>query len=163
MEHAQEALPRKNDTGWHFRHRPLGLILIIAYKGIWGFLEFLAGIILLFSSRLIAAELLEDPQDVFLNWLVWHLRPDFSKVREVGIFICLLGGIKMFLAVGLWYRSYFMRSIGLVFLSLFAAFATTKILIHFSWFTLGALLMDLLILYYVWRILPKHFRHGEIV
>jgi len=150
------------DTGWHFNGRPLGLILIVVYKFIWGSIEVLSGILLYFSSFLIARELVEDPQDLFVNWLLTNNHINLSAAKEFGIIIGLLGLGKVLIAFGIWYRSALMRDIGIAYFSLIGAYAIFSILSHFTIFKLLTLVADLAILYYLWQILPKHLKHGEI-
>lgn len=151
------------DPGWHFEHRPLGLLTIIAYKAVWGFVEILAGIVLLFSSKLIAGELLEDPQDLLIHWLLSHVQYNQKDALYLGIVVMLLGIGKLILAVGLWNRSFLVRRFGLFFFSVLAVYGAYHLTaVRFSFFKLGALLVDLSILYYFWKVLPHHLRHGEI-
>lgn len=53
--------------------RPIGMFLIVAYKGFWGMAEIFAGILLMLSRRLVGGELAEDPEDLFANWMLAHL------------------------------------------------------------------------------------------
>ena len=150
------------DDGQHLWGHPIGLVLVVVYKGIWGAIEFLAGLFLILSSKLIPTELVEDPQDLTLNWLINNFHPSFKLVLGLGAVISLLGLFKIILALGIWYRSYAIRNLGLVIMSLFAIFAVYTLLIKFSGFKVAALLVDLLIIFYFWKILPKHFHQGRV-
>lgn len=148
--------------------RPWGLILIVAYKGIWGLVEIILGLgtILLggiirqaaaseFVHDLVTRELTEDPQDVFVNWLLAHLKwLDFSVY--VGAGLIFLGLVKLALAVGVWYRSWTVRDIGVVFFSGVAVYGVYELAADFSFFKAIALFLDMLILFYFWHMLPKH-------
>ncbi|GEM_PF-1813967 len=152
----------KTDAGLHVLGRPIGLVLMVLYKALWGVLELVAGILIMFSSRLIAGELIEDPQDLFINWLLRQTHVSVSSGMWLGAVVGLLGVGKLLLAFGLWHRSYAVRNFGVVFFAMLAVFGAYEVLLHFSLFKLAALAVDVFILYYFWRILPKHFRHGEI-
>ena len=163
MKHPFLVKKTGEDSGWHVMGRPLGLALVILYKGVWGLLEILAGIFLCYSARLITRELTNDPQDLFVKWFLHYVHWKPGTVTHVGIVVILLGVGKVATAVGLWYRSFFIRNIGMVVLAIFAFFAIISLFTKFSFFRLGALAIDLLIFYYFWKILPKHMRHEKIV
>jgi uncharacterized membrane protein len=150
-----------SDRGIHVFRRPLGLVLFALYKGVWGTLEVVAGLLVLFSYQIFSRELIEDPQDLFVNWLFNHL--GVEQAERVGAVIILLGGVKILIAIGLWYRSWRIRKVALVFLGAAALYALYEIASHFTVFRLAALGMDLVLIYYFWKILPKHLRHGAVV
>jgi uncharacterized membrane protein len=150
-----------HDTGIHIFGRPVGLALLVLYKCIWGALEVIAGLFVLFTYAIFARELVEDPQDLFVNWLLGHL--GIAQAHQLGAVIVLLGGIKIALAIGLWYRSWRIRNIALVFFCAAALFASYELVYRLTPFRVGALGMDLFLLYYCWKVLPKHLRHGEVV
>lgn len=155
---------REQSVGWHFRNRPAGLIAIILYKGLWGIVETMVGLVLVYAPRLVARELLEDPQDLFLNWIISHAHPDFAKAPYIGIVIMALGIGKIIIAIGLWYRSWVMRNVGMVALSIFALYAIWEMIQMFTAFRFIAFVADVAILLYFWKILPRHLKHhGELV
>jgi XTP/dITP diphosphohydrolase len=151
----------------YFR-RPWGLILIVAYKGIWGTVEIIlgAGALILshflrqasasqFILNFFSDELAQDPQDIFVNWLMAHIAwLNFSLYVGVGLII--FGLAKLVLAVGVWYRSWLMRDIGVVFFSGVAVYGVFELAVAFSFFKTAALFLDILILFYFWHMLPKH-------
>ena len=151
----------KGDPGLHFLERPLGLALMVAYKGLWGMFEFVLGVLLLFSSRLIAGELAEDPQDAFVHWLIHTAHFDISSSVQLGIIVCALGLAKILLAFGLWYQSILVRHLGLIFFSGIAVFGAYHLYHNPSLFEAAALVIDVFIVYYFWKILPKHLRHKK--
>ena len=152
----------KADKGLHIFGRPAGLVFIVAYKGLWGLAELLVGILLISSSKLIVRELSEDPQDLFINWWIHHVRLDFDKLGLAGVLVAVFGIVKIVMAVGVWVESYLIRRIAIICLSLFAIFAFAELEVHFTLFRLLALAADLAIIYYFWKILPRHFRHGTV-
>jgi len=162
MEETLLVQQKGKDQGWHLLHRPMGLVFMVAYKGVWGILELIAGLLLIFSSRLIAAELTEDPQDLFANWLIGRFHFNISGGVWVGVIVSLLGIGKLILAFGLWHQSRLVRNFGVVFFTGLAVFGTYEAISHFSYFKIAALVVDVFILYYFWAVLPKHLRHGEI-
>jgi uncharacterized membrane protein len=144
------------DRGLHFFNRPIGLIIIILYKLVWGTIEFFLGLIALFSPAIIRGELAEDPQDIFANWLLSHVHYNYQIFINIGLAMMAYGLIKLILAVSLWYRSWFMRKSLIVFFIIIIIFSVYYLSIKFSFFTIFGLLVDGLILYYLWKILPKH-------
>lgn len=142
------------DLERHYFDRPLGLLLIIGYKTLWGLSEIATGTAFLFSYRFLTGELLEDPQDLLANWFLTHLtKPQTITLGEVFL---ALGVIKLILAVALWFRLKYIRLLGLLFFGSVGAFGLTHLAFHFSWQTLVGLLLDLGALLYFWRILPNH-------
>lgn len=148
--------------------RPAGLILIVAYKGIWGLVEIILGSVALILSYFvrhvatsrtiqewIAKELSEDPQDIFINWLLsrggW-LHDSIS----LGWILIIFGVVKVAIAVGIWRRSWLVRDVGIVLFSGAAVFGAYEIAGNFSFFKLIILAFDIAILFYFWQSLPKH-------
>lgn len=144
------------DRGLHIFGRPIGLVLIALYKGIWGTTELVAGVLLFLSVRLLTRELIEDPQDWLANWLLAHTSITHQKVFEASVVVMVLGISKIILAIGLWYRSFVLRKWLIWLFSALLVFGTYHSLVHFSWLKIGALLADLLVLYYLWKIFPRH-------
>jgi uncharacterized membrane protein len=150
--------------------RPLGLILIVAYKGVWGLVEIILGILaLIFSSvirhvaasnfihELIARELAEDPQGIFINWLATH-DPSGILQRSIslGFGLVILGVIDCGIALAVWFRSWLIRDIGIVFFSAVAIYGIASLSVDFSLFKLLAIILNLLVLFYFWQTMPKH-------
>jgi Predicted membrane protein len=154
-------MERTNDSGEHIFGLPFGLVLIVAYKGIWGVVELLGGILVFFSHAILAGELTEDPQDIFANWVFAHL--GVADARRIGSVIILLGAIKLAIAIGIWYRSWWMRKAALIFFCAASIFGLYEIITAPTLFKVGALIIDLFLIYYFWKVLPKHFRQGKIV
>jgi len=146
------------DTGPHPFGQPLGLVLIVAYKAIWGLTELLAGALLIFSKRLISGELAEDPQDLFINWLLSHFNVDYRAAAYTGIVFIGLALAKLVLAAGIWSRSWRFRQAALVFFSAIAVFGAYHLSVKFTALKLFAVLADLSILFYLWKVLPRHLR-----
>ncbi|MFA5413507.1 MAG: DUF2127 domain-containing protein [Patescibacteria group bacterium] len=148
--------------------RPLGLILIVAYKGIFGLVEIVLGSLDLFLvyvvrhvatsefiSVWITKELAEDPQDIFINWLLSHAGWVKSSLA-VGWVLIILGAIKIILAIGVWYRLWIVRDIGVIFFSGVAVYGVYELAVNFSLLKMIILFFDMLILFYFWQALPKH-------
>ncbi len=150
--------------------RPLGLILIVAYKGVWGLVEITLGVLaLIFSSliRQVAASdfirdliergLAEDPQGIFINWLAAH-DPSGILQRSIslGLGLVILGVIDCAIALAVWFRSWLVRDIGIVFFSVVAIYGIASLSVSFSFFKLLATVLNLLVLFYFWQAMPKH-------
>jgi uncharacterized membrane protein len=138
------------------RKRPLGLVLIVVYKAVWGTLELLAGMFVSRAPELLRAELADDPQDQLAGWLMAHAPLQPAQLRLVTATLIALGLAKIVLAAGIWYGSWLVRDIALVVLSLAGLFALGALAAHFSLFRLLVAVTDLLIVFYIWRLLPKH-------
>ena len=151
-------IPQKKDI--HVFGRPLGLLILILYKFIWGTIEIIAGLFLLFSNNIISEELIEDPQDIFVQWIFAHF--GLVQAHRIGAFIVLLGTIKVIMAFGIWYRSWAVRNIAIIFFCVVGIFGIYQILASFTIFKLGALIMDIILLWYVWKRLPQHLHHRKI-
>ncbi|HEU0050867.1 MAG TPA: DUF2127 domain-containing protein [Patescibacteria group bacterium] len=150
------------DTGWHVLNRPLTLALVAAYKAVWGLTEVIGGILVLFSSRLIAGELMEDPQDLLANWLLRHVHLSQQTTLFIGITAIVFGVGKLLLALGLWFEIRIIRPLAILFFCGIALFGLREIFLSFSWFKFAALCIDAAILFYLWKILPKHFRQQNV-
>lgn len=137
--------------------RPFGLVCILFYKTIWGLIEVFLGVFLFLSPRLIANELVDDPQDLFLQWFLHyvHLAPSVSI--HLGELIVFLGLSKLLLAAALWFEYRSVRKIGMVVYTILGIFGLLALLHLFSWYKLIAWIGDLLILIYFWKVLPRHF------
>ncbi|MFA5129125.1 MAG: DUF2127 domain-containing protein [Patescibacteria group bacterium] len=150
--------------------RPIGLILIVLYKGVWGLVEIILGILaLIFSSLirhaaasdfirgLIARGIAEDPQGIFINWLAAHDPSGIlQKSISLGLGLIILGVIDLAIAIAVWFRSWFVRDIGIVFFSGVAIYGIASLAINFSFFKLLAVVLNISILFYFWQMLPKH-------
>ncbi len=145
------------DSGPHVLGRPPGLIAIIIYKAVWGIFEITAGVLIFFSYRLMAEELLEDPQDRLVNWTLEHLT--YRGSIKLGALFIILGAIKLALAAGLFYHAKLTRKLAIAFFAGVAIFGTLRLsLVKFSWIEAAVLGIDIFILYYFWLVLPRHFR-----
>jgi uncharacterized membrane protein len=152
---------KSKDRGLHFLGRPLGLVLLALYKSMWGATEMVAGVLLFFSHKIFARELIEDPQDLFVNWLFAHF--GVKQAEQMGGIILLLGAIKIALGWGLWYRSWAVRKIAIIFFIGAGFYALYEASIHLTVFRLAALCVDIFLIYYCWKVLPKHLRHNKVV
>jgi uncharacterized membrane protein len=150
--------------------RPLGLILIVFYKGVWGLVEIVLGsLALIFSSLLrhvaasdfirdlIARELAEDPQGIFINWLAAHDPSGvLQKSISLGFGLVILGIIDLAIAIAVWFRSWLIRDIGIIFFSGVAIYGIASLALSFSFFKLLAVVLNVSILFYFWQMMPKH-------
>ncbi len=150
------------DRGWHVFGRPFGLVLLIAYKLLWGSVEFASGILIFFSYRLITRELLEDPQDLFSNWLLQHFHLSYRGTIELGLLVSTFGLGKFVLGLGLWFRIKKIREFAMFFFSLIAAYGAYHLITRFTLLKFAAELMDVFIIVYLWKVLPKHLRDQGI-
>lgn len=148
--------------GLHIADRPMGLLLIMAYKGIWGIVETASGAFFFLSQGYIAKELAEDPQDQLANWLLSFIEKNSIDTHILGSIFVGIGFTKILLAICLWYRFSAIREIGIAFFSLIGVYGVYHISTRFSFITLFVLLLDLCSLYYFWKILPTHLTKKHI-
>lgn len=149
-----------SDRGTHIFGRPVGLVVLASYKAVWGTAEAVIGSVGIFSSRLISHELTDDPQDLLANWFLTNI--GVARARQIGTVILVLGIIKIALAFGVWYRSWFIRHAALAFFSVVAVYGLYENIFHFRLLSLGALAMDLFFVFYFWKILPKHLHDRAV-
>jgi len=144
------------DKGPHILGRPPGLIAIIVYKTVWGSMEAITGVLIFFSYKLLAAELIEDPQDRLVNWVLDHLT--YRGSLKLGALFIILGAIKIALAAGLFYHAKMTRKLAIAFFAGVAIFGLLRLSVKFNAAEAAVLGIDIFILYYFWVVLPKHFR-----
>ena len=137
-------------------NRPTGLALIVLYKAVWGLAEIGIGVTLALSQRIITGELAEDPSDVLVNWILAHVKINYAGFTQAGLVIIGLGLVKLVLAGGLWFGSWRFRTVALVFFAAAAALGAYRLSQGFSWTWCLSLMADLLIVAYLWLLLPKH-------
>ncbi len=148
--------------GLHIFNRPLGLVLITAYKIIWGLVECALGLFAFWSASIFIGELAEDPQDIFVNFIIHHTPFSIGGAIHTGVLLFILGGTKLAIAYGLWYRSWRIRKFLLIFLSVVTLFTLFDFALAWTFFKAFALLCDFLVLYYLWRILPRHLHDHDV-
>ncbi|MFA5130533.1 MAG: DUF2127 domain-containing protein [Patescibacteria group bacterium] len=157
LPHAvSHAIWRLKDHSAHYFDRPLGLVLIIAYKFIWGATEVYIGILLMFSYPIFSRELAEDPQDLLAHAFIRNLHFSKETLIQIGSLFLSFGIIKVLLAACLWLRLRYIREVGLVVFIATGLYGLGHIVSAFSWVTLAGLVADATFIYYFWKILPKH-------
>lgn len=153
----------------HWLKRPVSLVLVVLYKGVLGVVEIVTGSALLIFAliseshrlalvlQIVANELREDPQDRLVHWILNNVSSfDARASSEIGILVIFLGLIKIAIAFGVWFRSRRMRIVTIILLSLSSLLAVYELIWQFSVIAALAILADLLVLFYVWRVLPKY-------
>lgn len=156
--------------------RPIGLKAVAIYKGVWGATEIFAGLAVIVAAyvfrhsgsvRLIRSfiegELREDPQDLLIHWLTaFTAGAAYKTTLEFSILVIVFGAAKVALAVGLWRRTPAVRGVAIAFFLAVAAFGTYDLAaVRFSFAKAGVLGGDILILLYLWLILPRHMHEAE--
>jgi hypothetical protein len=149
--------------------RSSSLLLLIFYNFLLALTEMLAGslclLITFFAKHIglvdtiISAANTSDYLDRFVVWLLEHLvalHLDYQLLLNVGLVLIGLGVFKVFVAIGLWFKSHKMRVVALVIFGSLSLYSIYQLIISFSFFGVFALLLDLYIVYYFWRVLPKH-------
>ncbi len=159
----------------HFHH-PVSMMVVIILKGLAGAVEICIGLSLLLIAgigsymsahidianliiQITAKELLEDPNDWLANWLL-NQDPTFliKAGLYTGLILLMLGMVKLSIAIGIWYRSWTIRNAAMVILIISNLGMLYELAMDYSVIKTIALIIDLLILLYVWMILPRHLR-----
>lgn len=128
----------------------------ILFKGIYSFLELLAGVILLFVTspriylfihNLFRNELLEDARDFTANFVL-HLVQNLSPQMKlfISIYLIIHGAIKLILIIGLWKRKRIFYPLAIGIFGLFVIFQIYKYLVHPSLILLFLTDFDMLII-----------------
>src|SRR6188472_2547507 len=136
------------------RGRPLGFVLIVAYKLIWGTVEILAGLFVHKVPGILQAHIAEDPQDQLATWLLAHSNLEPAHLRLITLGLLAAGLLKLVIAGGIWYRSWLIRDLALWVLGIAGVFALGALLSTFTVVRALVLGIDLLILWYLWRLMP---------
>jgi hypothetical protein len=152
-----------------FFGRSSSLLLLIFYKLLLAAVEMLAGSLCLlaafFAKHISVAQTIinaanNDRLDRFVAWLVQKLVDyQFSHdlILHIGMVLIALGIFKIFVAIGLWFKSHKMRLLAMAIFGALSAYSIYGLIfVDFSFFQLVAVLFDLFIVYYFWKILPKH-------
>jgi uncharacterized membrane protein len=138
------------------RGRPLGIVLIVFYKLVWGMTELLAGAFVHKAPAVVRAKLAQDPQDQLANWVLAHTNLQPEHLRAITLGLLAAGLVNLVLAGGLWYRSWVVRDVALWVLGLAGLLAVIALLSTFTLFRLSLLVIDVLIVWYLWRVMPAH-------
>lgn len=146
------------DVGRHIFNRPYGLVAIAAYKFLWGFSEVLVGSALCFFTKLVSGELAEDPQDSLANWFLVHVHMSPTTSVHLGILFIIFGCTKIAISFGIWYRSKRLRDILMVFLAIVTLYGAYDLIHAVSALKIFTLFMDVIVLLYLWKILPHHLK-----
>ena len=137
-------------------NRPLGLVLIVVYKLIWGVLDVLAGAFLHKAPALLHAQVVADPENQLARWILRHTSFEPAHIRAMTLGLLAVGIGKLVLAGGIWYRSWLIRDLALWVMSLGGLVAMGAMLHHFTLVRLVVLAIDLVIVWYIWRMLPRY-------
>lgn len=141
---------------------------MIFYNFLLALTEMLAGslclLITFFAKHLglvdtIIATANDDNLDRFVVWLLQHLvklNLDYHLLLNIGLVLIGLGFFKIFVAVGLWFKSHKMRLVALIIFGGLSLYSTYQLIMSFSFFGVISLVLDLYIVFYFWRVLPKH-------
>jgi uncharacterized membrane protein len=138
------------------RGRPVGLILIVGYKAIWGALDVIAGAFVHKVPAMVKAKIAADPQDQLANWIMAHTSLVPAHIRVLTLALIAVGVVKIVLAGGIWYRSWLIRDIALWVMSIAGLIALVALLHHLSIWRVLALGIDVTIVWYLWRMLPRY-------
>jgi uncharacterized membrane protein len=133
----------------------------IFLKGIYGFFEALVGLSLLFISKIILldaffflakGELLEDPNDSFLNAIYGFLQHlPFDTKLFIALYILFHGLVKIFLAVMLYWEKLWAYPVAIGFEILFIAYQIYRFIGNHSYLLAAFILIDVVFLIIIWH------------
>ena len=156
------------------RARPLSLKLVVLYKAALGLVEVVFGASLgalafgfkqasssssvqAVFNQLVAHELSEDPNDLFIHWLLTHNLPiELTTAFQVSLVVLVVGVVKLIIAYGIWKHSYRAQVITLTLVAVLGIAGTIDTVRAFSWFKAIATSVDYLLFYYLAVMLPRH-------
>ena len=151
-----------------FFGRSSSLLLMIFYKLLLAVIQVLAGSLLLVIAFFIKhPEIIEaitaipdkDNMDKVVHWIVqqltlWQL--EYSVVVNIGLVLIALGLFSVIVAGGLWFKSSKIRLLALLIFGSLALYSLYQLAVDFSAVQALVLAVDVYIIYYFWRVLPKH-------
>jgi hypothetical protein len=140
----------------HTFKRPVGLIVICFIKVVWGMSQMILGlgalILTWFFRRVVEGELMQ-------KWFSYFdPRGVLDASLNFGWIVFLLGAVDLAIALGIWFGSWAVRNVGLVFFSGLSIWSLYHLSLDFSFFKILVLLFDLFTLFYFWQILPKSLK-----
>jgi uncharacterized membrane protein len=144
---------------WISQHRAFNALVIL--KGVDGVVETVAGAALLFLragviykivTTLTAKELSEDPDDLLAN-LLRHWAADFSQEAQffAAVYFVFHGIAKVLLAGSLLLRKRWAHPVAIAFLSVFIAYAGSRLSHGWSWVLAAAIVVDLVTAWFIAR------------
>ena len=90
------------------------------------------------------------------NWILAHTNLQPEHLRAITLGLLAAGLINIVLAGGLWYRSWVVRDVALWVLGGAGVLALVALLSTFTLFRLSLLGIDVVIVWYLWRVMPSH-------
>lgn len=140
----------------NYLKRPAGLLAICFVKAVWGMSQMILGlgalILIWFFGRVAESE---AAQKLFSSF---DPRGALEASLSFGWLVFLLGAVDLAIALGVWFGSWTVRNLGLVFFSGLAVWSLYHLSLDFSFFKLLVLLFDIFTLFYFWQILPKNLK-----
>ncbi len=151
-----------------FLGRSSELLLLIFYKLLLAAVQIVAGTLFLMVAFFIKHPTIiqaihdiavKDRLDQVINWFAqtivsWQV--EYQVVLQLGLILIALGVFSVIVAGGLWFKSEKMRLLALVVFGSLALYSIYHLATDFSILKLLTLGADLFIIYYFWKILPKH-------
>jgi uncharacterized membrane protein len=148
--------------------RSSSLLLLIFYKLLLAIVQIIAGTLFLTVAFFIKHPVIikaisdiadKDRLDIFINWVVgqiisWQI--EYEVVLHIGLVLIALGIFSAIIAGGLWFKSTKMRLLALLVFGALALYSLYQLFLDFSIFKTLTLTADFFIIYYFWKILPKH-------
>jgi len=148
----------------------ISLRLVVLYKVILGLVEIILGTIFVvfalgvqsvatggFIQKIMAKELGEDPNDIFLHWLLTYNLPfPMRTALHLSLLLVIFGIIKLIIAYGIWQHSHRVKLMTIALVLIMGLVGTIETIHVFSWFKVLATAVDFMLLYYLVFVLPQH-------
>lgn len=139
--------------------------LIIIYELILGTFEVVFGVGLLFLwntllslyYQMSSGELLEDSNDLIVRSIEQVLPHLFAHRYYIALLLVALGVVKISSGIGMYYKKEWANHLLVALLVVLIPFDISEMIIHFSVFDLGYLLIDILIVLYLIHFNPRQY------
>ena len=154
-----------------FFGRSSSLLMLIFYKLLLAVVEVLAGGLCLIGAFFVKHASLADAisrtstgdnLDRSVNWIIHWLvtsNIDYPLIQQIGIILIAFGLFNVLLAVGVWFKSHKMRIVALVVFGALTLYGVYELVENISALNIISVLMDLIIFYYFWKVLPRHLEN----
>jgi len=139
--------------------------IIIVYELALGFFELVSSLGMLFFGKsllgiyetLKSAELIEHPNDLFIQITEKLVSNLLSHRLYIILLLSLLGITKIITGIGLLYKKAWAEHLLILFLSFLILFDLYELAFHFSYFQALFLIINILIVFYLVRFKPVEY------
>jgi len=145
----------------HLFHRPVGLVLICFYELITGLFQIFVGLNALILNRFTDEGLKRDADIFLIHWFLDISSISLDSIQRISYTFLFFGIVKLLIGYGIWLRSWMLRRAMIFFFLITTSVIAIDIIIAFSFLKLLTFGIDLIFLFYLWKVLPKHLHHPD--